>query len=171
MDVSILPECFVDTNLIETLMRDGCNHQKGCGTVTKVMQEKFDDEFAVGIIDKDRKEVAYLKEFDEVVNTGTLFLFKHKKKHHYIIQIYPAIEQFMLAAADSVGISLADFNLPTDLDILKKQSKSTTSKDDYRFKNLFRALHQLGAPAIVQLRDWIVYLKSERYKADLDLLR
>lgn len=170
MDVAILPECYVDTNLIETLLRDGCSHQKGCGTVTKVMQERFDDEFAVGIIDKDRKEVAYLEQFKECVNTDTLFLYKHKTKHHYIIQIYPGIEQFMLAAADSVGVSLADFDLPTDLEPLKKQSKTATSKEDYRFKNLFRTLLQLDAPSIIRLRDWIVYLKDARYKVDLDLI-
>jgi hypothetical protein len=41
MDLCIITECYVDTNLIETLSPpDGhYNHQKGCGTVTKVMKE------------------------------------------------------------------------------------------------------------------------------------
>lgn len=38
----IIPECYVDTNLVETLVCPaGCNHQKGCNQVAKVMQEKF----------------------------------------------------------------------------------------------------------------------------------
>lgn len=38
----IIPECYVDTNLVETLVcKDGCNHQKGCNQVAKIMQEKF----------------------------------------------------------------------------------------------------------------------------------
>ena len=43
MDLAIIPECFVDTNLIETLIPpiSQYNHQKGCGTVTKVMKEKL----------------------------------------------------------------------------------------------------------------------------------
>lgn len=38
----IIPECYIDTNLVETLVcSGGCNHQKGCNQVAKVMQEKF----------------------------------------------------------------------------------------------------------------------------------
>lgn len=41
----IIPECYVDTNLVETLVCTyGCNHQKGCNQVAKVMQEKFADD-------------------------------------------------------------------------------------------------------------------------------
>ncbi len=40
----IIPECYIDTNLVETLVcTGGCNHQKGCNTVAKVMQDKFGD--------------------------------------------------------------------------------------------------------------------------------
>jgi hypothetical protein len=60
MNFAIIPECYVDTNLVETLVPPtgrGYNHQHGCGTVTKVMKERFADGFAVGIIDKDKKEL------------------------------------------------------------------------------------------------------------------
>ncbi|MBO9634595.1 MAG: hypothetical protein J7578_15890, partial [Chitinophagaceae bacterium] len=108
MDLNILPECFVDTNLIETLVPPvrGYNHQMGCGTVSRKMQKNLSDSFALGIIDKDKKELDYLKEFDEVVVRGSLCLHKHKKKHHYIIQIQPAIERFMIHCAQCCGISL-----------------------------------------------------------------
>lgn len=44
----IIPECYIDTNLVETLVcSGGCNHQKGCNQVAKVMQEKFADRFAI----------------------------------------------------------------------------------------------------------------------------
>lgn len=81
MDKKILPECYVDTNLIETVAptTTGYNHQKGCGTVVKRMQDKFSDEFALGIIDKDKKELDYLANFDQVCNKGNLELYKHKK--------------------------------------------------------------------------------------------
>ncbi len=60
----IIPECYIDTNLVETLScRDGCNHQKGCNQVAKIMKEKFADRFAVGIIDADKRTPGYLREF------------------------------------------------------------------------------------------------------------
>src|SRR5438045_3161136 len=101
MDGSVIPECYVDTNLIETLVpplkrnhKQGYNHQKGCGTVASRMQKQFADRFALGIIDKDKNELDYLKEFTEIINNGSLILHKHKNKHHYIIQLNPAIERF-----------------------------------------------------------------------------
>ena len=36
----VIPECYIDTNLVETLScTGGCNHQKGCNQVAKVMKE------------------------------------------------------------------------------------------------------------------------------------
>lgn len=38
----VIPECYIDTNLVETLAcPGGYNHQKGCNQVAKIMQEKF----------------------------------------------------------------------------------------------------------------------------------
>ncbi len=119
MDQSVLPECYIDTNLIETLVppQKQYNHQKGCGTVTKIMRERFGDRFALGIIDKDKSEVDCLKEFIEVCNSGSLILHKHQTRHHYIIQINPAIERFSIADAIAVGVALADFGLPSDFEL------------------------------------------------------
>jgi hypothetical protein len=169
MDLSIIPECYIDTNLIETLVPDkGYNHQKGCGTVTRVMKERFSDSFALAIIDKDKKEVDYLNEFSEICNSnGLLYLHQHKSRPHYIIQICPAIERFILTSSDSAGISLGDFNLPNDLDSLKKLSKTITSKNDNRFKGLFKALLKSDVEEIRLLKAWVVYLKSNKYNIDI----
>ena len=104
----------MDTNLVETLVppQNRYNHQKGCGTVTKVMKDKFADRFALGIIDKDKKEVDYLNEFTQVCRSQNLLLHKHTSRHHYIIQINPAIEGFLMSSALTAGILLTDFGLP-----------------------------------------------------------
>lgn len=169
MDLSIIPECYVDTNLIETLVPPNkqYNHQKGCGTVTKVMKERFTDRFALGIIDKDRTQVDYLKEFTLISDQGHLLLHKHRTRSHFIIQINPAMECFIIEAAESVDISLSDFDLPTDLNPLKKISKSVNSKSDVRFKRLFKALKKEKAPSILLLFNWLSYLKENRYNIDL----
>ena len=52
---SLIPECYIDTNLIETISFKGCNHQKSCSMVANTMKKKYAERFAVGIIDKDKK--------------------------------------------------------------------------------------------------------------------
>ncbi|MCF6403632.1 hypothetical protein L3C95_12145 [Chitinophaga filiformis] len=175
MDLAVIPECFVDTNLLETLVPPVTryNHQKGCGTVTKVMKQNFSDRFAIGIIDKDKYEVDYLKEFTVVCQAGALILHRHSNiaRHHYIIQISPAMERFILDNATLANISLSDFNLPEDLEQLKKVSKSVNSKYDERFKRLFIAMREAGARDLIRLADWVSYLKENTYQADLRVLK
>jgi hypothetical protein len=167
MDLAVIPECYVDTNLVETLVppQKQYNHQKGCGTVTKVMKEKFTDSFAVGVIDKDKKEVDYLKEFTEVGKSDGLILHKHKIRHHYIIQIVPGMERFIFNCLADAGLSPIDFELPEDLELFRKESKTINSKDDVRFKKLFKALRNAGAEDILRLSAIIKYLKEYNYKA------
>jgi hypothetical protein len=61
-DLDIIPECYIDTNLIETILNikgyytEGVNHQKGCNTVVKTMNgQKLKNDFALGIVDADNK--------------------------------------------------------------------------------------------------------------------
>lgn len=173
MDLAVIPECYVDTNLIETLVppKSRYNHQHGCGTVSKRMQENFSNSFALGIIDKDKNEIDYLSEFDELIHAGSLFLYKHKKLHHYIIQISPAIETFILTNAETAGLNLANFDLPTDFEKLRKQSKTTRSKEDDRFRRLFKAIRKSGSPEFSLLASWIQYLKENTYQVDMEVLR
>jgi hypothetical protein len=173
MDQAVIPECFVDTNLTETLVPPNSqyNHQKGCGTVTKIMQERFADRFALGIIDKDKKEVEYLKHFIEINNAGSLILHKHTTRHHYMIQIAPAMERFILTSAEAVGISLSTYGLPETLDALKKVSKTVNSKNDPKFKGLFKAMKKASAPEMLRLAAWISYLKDKNYNVDIDELK
>ncbi len=172
MDLCVIPECYVDTNLLETLVppKSRYNHQKGCGTVVKVMRERFSDDFALGIIDKDKKDVDYLREFDIIHSKGNLFLHKHRIKHHYIIQISPAIERFIMDAVSIVNFQLDKYNLPSTFEELKKVSKSVNSKEDHRFKKLFRDLKKTGVTELSTLANWIEHLKSNRYNLNLDIL-
>lgn len=173
MNTSIIPECYVDTCLIETLVppfkKGKYNHQKGCPAVAKAMQEDFADRFALGIMDKDKKEVKYLQEFDLIKNTESLYLFKHRKKHHYIIQIAPACEKFMLKAAAELGVSLADNELSDDLEGLKKFTKHQVAGDNPVLKNAVGILS--SAKDFRLLKAWIMYLRENTYKCDIEKLK
>jgi hypothetical protein len=172
MDNHILPECFLDTNLMETLLptKIGYNHQKCCTSVTKAMQsKKLIDDFAVGVLDKDKKIPPYLEEFDLIVVKHGIELYKHPKKHHYLI-LHPVLEKWLLAECQQVNLALEDYNLSDNIEELKKQSKPATSKNDYRFKSLFRALKENNAQGITLLFAWTDYLIKNPYKADKTIL-
>jgi len=170
VNLSIIPECYADTNLVETITNSyqGFNHQKNCNKVGSTMQIKFADVFALGIIDKDKKSIVYLKEFEQVAIFEDLFLFKHPNKHHYIIQIFPAIERFILKSAEEVGVDLSLFGLPSDFEELKRITKRQTSKLNPALRNLFNELKNKNASQIVTLSNWISYLKENTYNSEIE---
>ena len=160
----IIPECYVDTNLIETLVKaQGCNHQKGCNQVCKVMKEKFADRFAVGIIDADKRQPSYLAEFNKIGEVGHLQVLKHPGKPHFIILISPAIDQFILDSAAEQNIDLTDFNLPGDLQSFTRQTKNVLSNKDKRFRSLFSTLE--SATEISILKNLLTYLNTSHYSS------
>jgi len=170
---SILPECYVDSCLIEVLLhagRDYVNHQKGNGTVAKKMQAEFNNDFCVGIIDEDRRPLDYLKEFDLKKSSESLKLWKHKMKHHYFIQVCPVIEKLIRHECEERNINLLEFDLPVGLKELTKLSKSISSKNDPRFIALFKTMIHKHCDSILELQKWIEYLRREKYEADINEL-
>jgi len=173
VNYAIIPECYTDTNLVETITGsfNAFNHQKSCNEVSKTMQNKLADSFAVGIIDKDKKHINYLNEFELAASSEDLFLFKHPLKHHYIIQISPAIESFIIKSANEVGISLKTFGLSDDLNGLKKITKRQTSRTNPILRRLFSELKNKKAPQVVTLSNWISYLKENTYHTNLEEIK
>ena len=53
--LDVMPECYVDTGLIEYLLSAGVNHQHCCAKVVGQLKTTFADRFAIGIIDKDKR--------------------------------------------------------------------------------------------------------------------
>ena len=171
--LAIIPECYVDTCLVETIT--GCynqfNHQKGCGNVSRLMQGKLNDSFALGIIDKDKQEVPYIKEFYLLSSRESLFLYKHKIRHHYMIQIQPAVESFILKAVNEVGVSLTAYELPTDLKGLIKVTKQVSGNNEVDFKRLKCLFNDLSnVSEIRRLAELIQYMKEYTYKAKVEEL-
>lgn len=169
-DLFIIPECYIDTNLVETLIiTDGCNHQKGCNTVVKTMQQKFANAFSVGIIDEDKRQVSYVKEFSEIARTPSLRLKKHGSKSHYLIMVSPAMDGFLLKCAEELGISMEEYGYTSCLKEFTSITKSVTSKNDSAFKKLFKALD--NASEMIVLKEWLEYQKKNQYKCNVDELK
>ncbi|MCD7927201.1 MAG: hypothetical protein LUI85_21945 [Bacteroides sp.] len=162
-ELNIIPECFIDTNLIETLVPtpQGYNHQKGCNNVVGLMQKRMGDKFALGIVDKDKRQVGYLNEFEEIIHTESLFIYKHPSKPHFLILISPATDGFILKCAAETGINVTDFGLPGELKKFTSFTKQVTSKEDANFKHLFQSIK--AARELKILKGWVKYLKDNTY--------
>jgi hypothetical protein len=146
------------------------NHKKGCNNVVKAMREgQLQDMFAVGIVDKDKSELDYLAEFDEY-RFDKLILHKHKTKHHYIIQLDPPIEKWIIGVVDEAGMDLDDFGLPKDFERLKKVTKSELARETPELVSLCRRLLQSDSATIERFARWISYLKENRYNSDINRL-
>ena len=160
---TVVPECYADTNLMNVLVGKMCNHQKGCSTVCKTMNERLRDQFAIAIIDKDKRQPEATKQYEEIGHTTSLTVCKHQTRPHYLILVNPAIEEFMLNAANELGIDLADYSLPAELKELKKITKTLSAKENPTLSRLFRDLR--GSSSFTCLNAVLQYLLEKKYTA------
>lgn len=167
--LNIMPECYVDTNLIEYLLNIGVNHQHCCSKVVGLLKTKFRDSFAIGIIDKDKVELGYIKDCDEIAATRHLILMKHKAQHQYLIMIKPAIDRFILDCAKEQRVDTSAFGIPSTLKDFTKISKSNTSNKDQRFRLLFKAID--NNKEIRNLKNTLMYLCDNKYSIDLNTVK
>lgn len=159
----------MDTNLVSTLLGGiGVNHQKSCNNVVALMKGRFGDDFAVGIIDNDKRRPNYLDACIKLAKSDHLQLYKHPQKHHYIITVSPAAEVFILDAAKSAGISLGDYDLPSDLKGLLKITKHVVTNKNPKLICLFRDLSLTGEFRL--LGKVLNYLFEHEYKSNQDEL-
>lgn len=174
-----MPECYADTLLIQTLVppktASGYNHKHSCNEVAKEMiTGKLKDSFAVGIIDNDKKVIPYLSEF-EIIGTceSGLLLWKHGTKHHYIIQINPALEKWILDVCAKASINIKNYELDNTLVGLKKHTKSVASIKDKKLINLFDAIKDKSAQVapVNKLIAWVSMLRDENYEIDINELK
>lgn len=169
-DLYIIPECYVDTNMVESLLNtEGVNHQKGCFMVASVMEGKYSDGFAVGVIDFDKRRPLYLNDFVELASSEHLTLMKHKSRSHYVVYVKPAMDGFILSQVAIAGINIADYGLPSDLKSFTRITKTITTKVDSRFKNLFRDLGDCREIAL--LGKVLGYLKANRFDSNDEELK
>lgn len=167
--LNVIPECYVDTNLIEYLLNAGVNHQHCCSKVVGLLKGTFKDRFAVGIIDRDKKALGYMAECFTLAETEHLALMKHRDLPQYLVAVSPAIDGFILDCAAEQEVNLADFDLSDELSEFIKKSKSVTSNRDVRFKELFKAIKDNGE--IRNLKLALKYLCENEYDADEEVLK
>jgi len=164
-ELHILTECYVDTLLVKTVAPPikRYNHQKSCNNVLKKMREEFADKAAFGIIDDDKT----VKNFDHFSllkkHNEQLSIYKHNNKPHYILKISKAAEDFILKNTKKCNIKLSEYNLPSDLEELKKRTKQANSLQDADLKRLLLDLKQNNNSDFHKLEQWIELFKTNPY--------
>lgn len=165
----VVPECFVDTNLIEYLLGSCVNHQHSCSNVVGRLDNTFKDRFAIGLIDKDKVEMGYLSRCHILAETEHLTVLRHNERVQYLITVAPAIDKFILDCAKEQGVRTEDFGIPSKLEELLKISKKLLSNRDSRFKNLFVAIKR--NPEIISLKKTLKYLCETQYDSKDDKVK
>lgn len=170
----IMPECYIDSTLIGSLLDAQVNHKHCCNDVVKEMEKgKYKDSFAVGIIDNDKRIISYVEEFDEIGRTDNLVFLKHPNKHHYIIKVgkkHKAMETFIKANVEAMGKKMEDYDLPSDLDKLIETTKnSITTQKDPRIQKLCREMS--ASPEGVIMKEALEYLAENRYDVNIETLK
>jgi hypothetical protein len=172
MEMNIVPECFFDTILVMNILKvKKINHQKSCSKVANTI--KGMDDFALGIIDKDKKEeeIKYLNEFNPEIITPNLILLKHRTKQHYFIQLIPAIEKWVLNVIKEGNIHTEDLNLPLELVGLKDYTKYKFADENEELKKLCKKLINGGSKTMTTLTLWLTYLYQHNRNADINVLK
>ncbi len=92
-----------------------------------------------------------------------LIVHKHVTLHHYIIQIIPAVEVFILKAVEELkkDVTIYDFN--AKLEDFKRKTKNIESKRDLGLTNLCKAV--LKAKNMNTLKCLLEYLITNKYNA------
>jgi hypothetical protein len=105
--------------------------------------------------------------------TDNLTFLKHKDKQHYVIKVgkeHKAMETFIKANVEAIGMKMEDFNLPSDLDDLIEQTKdSITTQKDPRILKLCKTMRQSLEVAILQ--EVLAYLAKNKYNSDVEVIK
>ena len=170
--MNIIPECYVDTKVVEIVGQASrtYNHQHGCGDVANRLI-KSKDSVCIGIIDEDKNkgpQAKYFSEFVLVKKENNLLLKKHKDRKQYLILICPEIERWLMHDAEVVQIEPTDekYALPPNLKGFTSICKTQDIDKNIGFYRFVKALINKNAPSIMTLKSWIEHFK----KGELDLL-
>ena len=172
----IIPECHLDTLLIESVLASNdFNHKKGLPNVWKTMNKKFLDEAALCVIDNDKDKTEEFKHYSKLTKHNEhLSIYKHKAKAHYAIVLgskHKAVEDFIIHNAERCGINLSDFHLPNKISGWTKAPKRAFVENNMpNLKRLFSAIKKNPSSDFRTLANWIKQFKANPYDLNINSL-
>ena len=159
-----VPECWVDTALMRTLLHDRrlYNHQHGISKVGSTMERQAatfgTGRVVVGMVDRDKKfeENTYLRAFDPPTRVRPEAATHHVLTHpeqptHRLIVLNPACDAWLFQTARAAGLDLAVYGLPVTLPEFIAFCKHEGVTDIPALRDLLEAIRQARPPAYQQL--------------------
>jgi hypothetical protein len=169
-----VPECYFDTVLLKKLLATNKRlmHRKGCNNVIRDLDSKrLKGLFAVVLIDKDKTELNYFKECKILYNLDKLILWQHEKQSHFIIQLNPPLEKWVIEILDESDLKIEDFGYSRNYKKLKREMKEDIDKEgDEKLNRLLDALIKTDCSTIKKIKSFLIYLKEKNYKVDINKL-
>jgi hypothetical protein len=169
-----VPECYFDTVLTKTLLQTKKRllHLHGCNNViNELVSKRLKDDFAVAIIDRDKREPDYFKKCKVLFDDLKLILWKHENKMQFIIQLNPPLEKWVVEILDENGLAVGNFGYPADYKKLKKQIKNDIdTESDERLNQLINAIIKTDCATIKKLKSILHYLKEKNYESEINEL-
>ncbi len=152
--LSILPECYVDTLLVDLVGFKKPNHQTSIGQVANTLKTNYKNRLAIGVVDNDKSQPKYFDEFELLEKKQGLILKKHSSNKHFLIIIDPDFEKWIFEIAELLGVNPADYGFKT-VKAFKNRTKDIHVAKNQKVKDfLNRLVQKKDSPAHV-LKRWI----------------
>lgn len=133
--------------------------------------KRLKDLFAVGMIDRDKRELDYLKNCIVLYNANKIILGKHKDRLQFVIQLNPPLEDWIITILNENGLRVEDFGYSLNFKRLKKQIKEDVdNENDDKLNKLVNAVIKTDCKTIRKLKSILLYLKEKNYLIDINEL-
>lgn len=166
---NVFPECNVDTNLVGYLLGGYPKHKSSCNEVVKAVNGT--DQFAIGIIDADKRPATMDEGFSEYKlaeevdgSNRHVAMFIHGDRKRWMFTVKPAMDKFILDAAMAEDVDLQAAGYDSTLEGFKRETKRIQAATDPKLRRLFDQI--AGYPELQRLRNTLKYLMLKQYDAD-----
>ncbi len=170
----VFPECNVDTNLVGHLLGGAVMHKSTCNEVVKAVNNS--DQFAVGIIDADKRQATLDSGFAEYVRgkkadgkNKHVTMYIHEDSKRFMFTVKPAMDKFILDAAKEQKVDMMSAGYENTLDGFKKETKKITAENDPKLRRLFNQIK--GNPELSRFRNTLKYLMTALYNTDVEIAK
>lgn len=167
--VNIFPECNVDTNLVGFIIGGKVKHKECCNEVVKALNKS--DEFAIGIIDDDKKQATldggFIKhEFISPYKKQHISFYLHNDGKRYLFKVHKAMDEFVLDAAKEMKVNMSEFGYSDIPSEFRRVTKTQDASVNPKLRNLFDQIKDY--PEMVAFRNTLKYLINQKYNADTE---
>lgn len=172
--LNVFPECYVDTNLVGFILGGYVKHKSSCNEVVKAVNKS--DDFAIGIIDADKRQATMDPGFHEYVLSQKvdgirrhIRFFIHDDGKRFLFTVYKAMDTFIFNAAHSQNANMNPFGNPSSVEDFLKYTKKVQAETDPTLRHLFDEIKDY--PELMRFRNTLKYLVKKQYNIDVKIAK